>query len=55
MMSIVANTISVAQDTCPLFASYKGSISHSIYTNTLLHGSKGKLTLFKFLESTKSL
>jgi len=45
MMSIATNTISVAQDTCPLFASYKSSISHSIHTNVLLHGSKEKSTL----------
>jgi hypothetical protein len=45
MMSIPTNTISMAQDTCPLFASYKSSISHSIHTNILLHSSKEKPTL----------
>jgi len=39
-MSIATNTLSVAQDTCPLFASYKSNINHSIYTNILLHSSK---------------
>jgi len=54
-MSIATNTLSVAQDTCPLFASYKSSINHSIYTNILLHSSKKKPTFFKFLKSSESM
>jgi len=54
-MSIATNTFTVAQDTCPLFASYKSSISHSIYTNILLHRSKEKPILFKFLKNTESM